>query len=104
MVKKTNAYIRIKDSNGNIVWPNVNNIAGFKIEEGNIKHWDNAVRGPKQLGDIGGYDAMIFDPKGLTKGDYYIEFSKSQSAPSKDEIFTEFWDITVVDTRGSLIT
>jgi gliding motility-associated-like protein len=100
--KKTDAYIRIKDANNNVVWPNSNNAAGFKIEEGNIDNWDEAVQGPKQLVGDEGYDAIMFDPSGLSKGDYYIEFSKSESVYNDDKIFSEWWDISVVDTEGSL--
>jgi gliding motility-associated-like protein len=96
---KTDVYIRIKNPNGDVVWPNANNAAGFKIEDGNINSWEEVSHGPKQLVGSDGYNAMMFDPSGLSKGDYYIEFSKSESVYNDDKMFTEWWDISVVDSK-----
>ena len=93
--RKINAYIRIKDPLGNVVWPEKNQLKGKLIKSGNISSWDQAVAGPKVIAGRFGYDAYVFDPSGLTKGDYYIEFSHTPSEYSSQDMFTEFWDITV---------
>ncbi len=67
-----------------------------KVNTPNIQNYDMAVAGPSALVGGAGYstnDAMfVFDPQGLTAGDYSIEFAESVSM---------YWfDITVA-TKGA---
>ncbi len=60
---------RIVSPSGQIVYNSVIPDIG---EKGNIATWDQAVAGPKQLGNPGGYDAFELTP--AETGDYIIEF------------------------------
>jgi len=94
----TNAYFRIKDPNGNIVFPTPGNPSGQLLDENtaNITSRNQAIAGPNSIGGASGYEPFVFDPVGLPAGDYYIEFSGLEAAPSNGLITAiEHWDITV---------
>jgi gliding motility-associated-like protein len=88
------AYFRILDPSGNIVYPVRGSSAGQLIGDGNIDSYDKAKRGPSALKG-GGYSAWVFNPAGLAAGDYYIEFSTSASEYNSNSIYIEYFDITV---------
>lgn len=93
-----NAYFRIKDPNGNVVFPIANNPNGQLINNtnANLNSRAAAIVGPNQIAGVGGYDAITFDPSGLPAGDYYIEFSSIQENASINNIIAiEHFDITV---------
>lgn len=87
-------YFRIKDPNGNVVWPTAGNNAG-QLNNAAIANWQQAVNGPNQIVGSGGYNAFTFNPDGLPAGDYYIEFSASQSTYNSADIIIPYYDITV---------
>jgi len=94
---------RILDPNGNIVF------GPTRITEisANINNWSEAVAGPSQLVGPTGYDATQVNALDLisggwtTAGDYYIEFD---NIDGNDAILIDYWDITVVENSGSLLT
>lgn len=87
-------YFRIKDPSGNVVWPTAGSPAG-QLNNAAIANWQQAVNGPNQIVGSGGYNAYTFNPDGLAPGDYYIEFSRSQSTYSSSQILIPYYDITV---------
>ena len=89
-----NGYFRIKDPSGNVVWPTPGNPSG-QLNNAAIGNWQQAVNGPNQIVGSGGYNAYTFNPDGLPAGDYYIEFSRSQSSYNSDEFVIPYYDITV---------
>ncbi len=92
------SYFRIKDPNGNVVYPNQNSSNGqiLDMTTVNITNKSQAVAGPAPIAGVAGYDPFIFDPSGLPAGDYYIEFSSVSNAPAPGLITAiENWDITV---------
>lgn len=91
-------YFRIKDPSGNVVWPTAGNPAGQQ-NNATIANWQQAVNGPNQIVGSGGYNAYTFNPDGLPAGDYYIEFSASQSTYNSADIIIPYYDITVA-TEG----
>ncbi|MDE5420929.1 cadherin domain-containing protein [Ancylomarina sp. DW003] len=96
------SWIRIKDPNGNVVWPCPGFPKGEMIPGTNtnqtsddqIQSLSQVKNGPNQLCGTGGYNAFVFNPTSGA-GDYYIEFSASQSVPNNRAFYTEWWDITV---------
>jgi hypothetical protein len=92
-----NVFYRIKRPDGTVVAgptaiPNSGN--GF------IDTWSEANIGPRTLtGNTNGYQPLVLDlnANAATRfnGDYYIEFNTSSSSANTDEIFLEFYDITV---------
>ncbi len=91
-------YFRIKDPNGNIVFPTPGNDSGLLIDanSANITSREEAISGPTPISGANGYQPIVFDPSGFPAGDYYIEFSASADAPSNGLITAfEHWDITV---------
>lgn len=93
------AYFRIKDPNGNVVFPTAGSPNGQLIAP-LVANWANAIAGPNQIVGTGGYNAVAFNPTGLQAGDYYIEFSLTQGAYSSTAFAVEWWDITVA-TKGA---
>ncbi|MCB9190683.1 MAG: tandem-95 repeat protein [Flavobacteriales bacterium] len=93
-------YFRIKDPNGNVVWPTAGDPAGQQNNAA-ISNWSQAVNGPNQIVGSGGYNAFTFNPDGLPAGDYYIEFSASQSSYNSDDLIIPYYDITVATEGGS---
>ncbi|MGZ2372054.1 cadherin repeat domain-containing protein, partial [Ancylomarina sp. YFZ004] len=96
---KVNAWMRIKDPNGNVVWPNAGSHNGEKVPGNMITSLGQVKNGPNQLCGSGGYNAFAFYPTSGT-GDYYIEFSAAEASEGKRPIYTEWWDITVA-TKGA---
>ena len=94
------AYFRIKDATGTVVFPTQGNPNGQAITP-LISGWADAVAGPNQIVGSGGYNAIVFNPAGLQAGDYYVEFSTSQSAHSATPFAIEWWDITVATKVAS---
>lgn len=93
----TDAYFRIKDPNGNIVYgPEIINSS-----TANISTWSEATTGPSNIYSGGYNNAFVFNPAGNPAGDYYIEFSTSSSSESNNDIFFPYFDITVATTGGS---
>lgn len=66
---------------------------------GNIANWSEAVAGPRQLGNLAGYDALSFQPEEL--GDYVIEFDLDAVNP--DRINLDLFDITVANSLNQAI-
>ena len=95
-----NTWMRIKDPNGIVVWPNVGSHNGEKVPESMITSLEQVKKGPNQVCGSGGYDAFVFYPSSGA-GDYYIEFSAAQATNKKRPIYTEWWDITVATKGGS---
>lgn len=93
-------YFRIKDPSGNVVWPTPGSNAG-QLNGAVISNRTQAVNGPNQIVGAGGYNAYVFNPDGLPAGDYYIEFSNSQSAYDSDDLIIPWYDITVATEGGS---
>lgn len=93
-------YYRIKDPSGNVVWPTAGSNAG-QLNSSLIANRTQAVNGPNQIVGTGGYNAHMFNPDGLPAGDYYIEFSNSQSAYDSDDLIIPWYDITVATEGGS---
>ena len=93
-------YFRIKDPSGNVVWPTPGSNAG-QLNGAVIANRSQAVNGPNQIVGSGGYNAYVFNPDGLPAGDYYIEFSNSQSAYDSDDLIIPWYDITVATEGGS---
>lgn len=92
------SYFRIKDPNGNIVYPVAGNNRGQLLDgnSANITTKAQVEAGPMQIVGANGYDAYVFDPSGLAAGDYYIEFSASADVSRPDiALAIEHWDITV---------
>lgn len=87
-------YFRIKDPSGNVVWPTAGSNAG-QLNGAVISNRSQAVNGPNQIVGTGGYAAYEFNPDGLPAGDYYIEFSNSQSAYNSADLIIPWYDITV---------
>ncbi|MBI1287084.1 MAG: tandem-95 repeat protein [Flavobacteriales bacterium] len=93
-------YFRIKDPSGNVVWPTAGDPAG-QLNNAAISTWQQAVNGPNQIVGSGGYNAYTFNPDGLPAGDYYIEFSASQSSYSSQQLIIPYYDITVATEGGT---
>ena len=92
------SYFRIKDPNGNIVFPTPGNPFGQILNQStaNIGSREEAISGPAPLVGEDGYQPIVFDPAGLPAGDYYVEFSTVANAPNPGSITAiEHWDITV---------
>jgi len=109
-----NAYVRIKDPTGRVVWPVKDSSNGKlvdvggtldknKINDDQISSLGQVKNGPNQICTTGGYDAWAFDPKGLPKGDYSIEFSTVKDKFNQRAIFTEWWDVTVATKKDGEI-
>jgi hypothetical protein len=93
----TDAYFRIKDPNGNVVYgPQI-----ISSSTANISTWTQATTGPSNIYSGGYNNAFVFNPTGNPSGDYYIEFSTSSTSQSNDDIFFPYFDITVATTGGS---
>ncbi|MEM6317595.1 MAG: Ig-like domain-containing protein [Bacteroidota bacterium] len=91
-------YYRIKDPNGNVVFPVAGSPNGqlLNTTNANLTSLAQVMNGPSQISGTGGYNAVVFDPAGLTAGDYYVEFSRNSSTPSLGDLSAiEFFDITV---------
>lgn len=95
-----NGYFRIKDPSGNVVWPTAGSPDG-QLNNAAIGNWQQAVNGPNQIVGSGGYNAYTFNPDGLPAGDYYIEFSTSQSSYNSADIVIPYYDITVATEGGT---
>lgn len=95
-----NGYFRIKNPSGTVVWPTAGSPAG-QLNNAAIGNWQQAVNGPNQIVGSGGYNAYTFNPDGLPAGDYYIEFSTSQSSYSSTDIVIPYYDITVATEGGT---
>ena len=93
-------YFRIKDPSGNVVWPTQGSNAG-QLNGSVISNRTQAVNGPNQIVGSGGYNAYTFNPDGLPAGDYYIEFSASQSSYNSADLIIPWYDITVATEGGS---
>lgn len=90
-------YFRIKDSNGNVVFgPRLVNSTSASLLT-----WQQSQNGPAALGNALGYpNAFVFDPAGLSAGEYYIEFSRSSTTEANLELYIPYFDFTVA-TKGS---
>ena len=98
------AYFRIIDPNGTVVFPNRGSQAGQILDAStsNITAKSQAMNGPNQIVGTGGYDAFVFDPVGFSAGDYYIEFSREESVVAIDKfVAIEWWDITVATKNAT---
>ena len=95
------AYFRIIAPNGRVVYPEIDNPRGQLLTDStiNILAKSQAMNGPNQIVNIGGYNAFLFNPSNLESGDYYIEFSQNEISPSAEILAFEWWDITV-STKG----
>ena len=94
-----NGYFRIKDPDGNVVWPTSGN--NGQLNNAAIANWSQAVNGPNQIVGAGGYNAFTFNPDGLVAGNYYIEFSASQGSYNSDDLIIPYYDITVATESGT---
>jgi hypothetical protein len=101
-----NGFFRIKDPTGRVVYPTKDDDNGqiLNATTSNITSYQQAVAGPKPIGDTSGYTPFIFDPTGLSSGDYYVEFSRIINQVSLDNpLPIEWFDITVA-TKDSTPT
>jgi hypothetical protein len=89
-----NAYFRIKNAAGTVVYPTSGNVNGQLIAP-NITGWATASAGPSQIVGATGYNAIVFNPATFGNGDYYVEFSRTQGAYNATAFALEWWDITV---------
>lgn len=92
------AYFRIKDPTGRVVYPQKDNPNGqwLGATSHNIFSYNQVVAGPNPIVGATGYTPFIFDPTGLPSGDYYIEFSRQSDAVSlNNPVPIEWFDITV---------
>jgi len=96
------SYFRIKDPNGNVVFgpqildASTSNITGSN----NTQKWTKAKNGPNGIdGTTSGYNAFVFDPSGLSAGDYWIEFDRSGYG---NEVYYNYYDITVASGTTSI--
>ncbi|MFO7869070.1 MAG: hypothetical protein R6U95_07210 [Bacteroidales bacterium] len=99
---KTNGTgtFRIKDPNGNIVYPNTGDRTNVPVASGPgyIESYDEACAGPEIGGSpTTGYTPLSYNP--TTTGDFYIEFTTTLSGTYHFDLF----DITVVDTNDDPI-
>ena len=86
-----NYYFRIKDPNGNVVYSSTL----INSTSANISTWDAARKGPSNITSGGYSNAFVFDPSGNPSGDYWIEFSTSNTVEGNTEIYIPYYDITV---------
>ncbi len=90
-------YFRIVSPSGTIVYgPTL-----IDASSANVNSRADAIAGPAPVAGAGGYSPFIFDPSGMTAGDYYIEFSDNAAAISTTIIDIPFFDITVADNSGA---
>lgn len=92
------AYFRIKDPTGRVVYPIQGNPNGQLLNEStaNITTYNQTVAGPQPIVGSTGYTPFVFDPSGLSAGDYYIEFSRTSNTVSlNNPVPIEWFDITV---------
>ena len=99
----TSSYFRIKDPNGNVVFPTPGSNNGQVLDAttSNITTYAQAVAGPNTIVGGAGYAPFIFNPDGLPAGDYYIEFSSSLGTAGSSTVNIEWFDITVATEGGS---
>lgn len=93
-------YFRIVSPEGVVVY-------GPTLIDGssaNINSHAEAVAGPSPIVGVGGYTPFVFDPAGMTAGDYYIEFSDNENAASTEIIDIPYFDISVADNSGATPT
>ena len=98
------AFFRIKDPTGRVVYPIRDNANGqiLDITTSNITTYNQAVAGPAPIAGAAGYTPFVFDPSGLSAGDYYIEFSRVNNAVSlNNPTPIEWFDITVATKTPS---
>ena len=91
-------YFRIKDPNGRIVFPVLNDPNGQILDgtTSNITSYAQVEAGPQPIAGASGYQPFIFDPAGMPAGDYYVEFSRLSNTPTLNiPMPIEWWDITV---------
>lgn len=93
----TSGYFRIKDPSGTVVYA-AELINGTTA---NITNRAQAVAGPNEIVTSGGYDAFIFNPDGLSAGDYYIEFNLQETTYNSSHLLFRYFDITVANEGGS---
>ena len=101
---RNTSYFRIKDSDGNVVFPNRNDSFGQLLDanSANIASKNQAQVGPQPIGGNDGYTPFIFDPAGLPAGDYYVEFSTIANLATPSAITAiEHWDITVATKNAT---
>jgi LruC domain-containing protein len=92
-------YYRIKRPDGTVV------VGPTQIPSsgtGAITSWSQANIGPNNLtGNNNGYTATVINLNGAAatryNGDFYIEFNTSNSSANTDEIFLDYYDITVAN-------
>ena len=87
-------YFRIKDPSGTVVFgPQLVNASNA-----NTNTWALASTGPNTIYP-GGYTPFVFNPDGLSAGDYYIEFSRNANSASATTsagyVSIKYFDITV---------
>ncbi|MFK7808899.1 MAG: hypothetical protein AB8F74_13930, partial [Saprospiraceae bacterium] len=93
---RVDGFFRIKDPSGAVVY----GPQRLSASTSNISTYDQTVAGPQPLGGVGAYDPFVFDPSGLSAGDYYVEFSRD-SLVNSGELLITFFDITVATTDSS---
>ncbi|MBC7388577.1 MAG: gliding motility-associated C-terminal domain-containing protein [Opitutaceae bacterium] len=86
-----NIPFRIRAPSGLVVYSSVIPSSGI---QGNISSYGQAVAGPLQLGNAGGYDALEYQP--LETGDYVIEFDPVSKNIVRLNL--PFFDVTVVNS------
>jgi gliding motility-associated-like protein len=98
-----NSYFRIKDPNGNVVFPTPGSTDGqiLDVTTSNIANYAQAVAGPSTIVGGAGYVPFVFNPDGLPAGDYYIEFSNSINTAGSSTVNIDLFDITVATEGGS---
>ncbi len=92
-----NCSFRVKDANGKIIYPTTGISSPLpKAGTGFINTRLEAVSGPNTLNGGGaGYTPLVVNPTAGVSGDYYIEFSRSNTVTDSSRLRFEYIDFTV---------
>ncbi|QTN38315.1 tandem-95 repeat protein [Cryomorphaceae bacterium] len=101
-------YVRIKDANGNVVWPSTSSDDGEEIPRSgsstNTKgrvNMDSAIEGPDWDGtNSDGYEPFEFAPSDT--GLYWFEWSGNIDQPTTSKLTIDWWDMSVIDVVTGL--